>query len=312
MTTWGLVSTLKAPVEAVLNFAAWHLELGATRLILHFDDPADPVQALLRDHPRIEVISTDHAYWQRLKGRRPARHQPRQTANATRAYAANTACDWLGHIDVDEFLLPERPVADLLSDLPAQCHAARLRPAEALVVATPSSQVHLKAFSVETPLRHQQSTRIFPTYGRWLNGGMLSHVAGKLFVRKGLPQAELRIHNVLSNDINNPGQVELSTIPLAHFHAGSWENWLAHFRFRLEQGAYRADLKPAQPDAATLHELLCQIDAGEGEPGLQRFFDEVCRDTPALRARLSHEGLLRVAEMDFDRLRAAHFPHLST
>ncbi|KAA2316157.1 glycosyltransferase family 2 protein [Pseudooceanicola sediminis] len=314
---WGIVSTIRAPARDVLNFAAWHLDLGATRLMLHFDDPDAPVPEALRNHPQIDVVVADQAYWQRIGRRRPTRHQPRQTLNATRAYAANTACDWLAHIDVDEFLLCDGPVAGHLARLAPECQTARLRPIEALAADAlptepPDTRVNFKAFTLQTPLRHRQTARIFPTYGGWLNGGMLSHAAGKLFVRKGLPEAEFRIHNVLSRGEQNPGQVELSDISLAHFHAGPWEDWLKHYRFRLESGAYRAGLRPAQGATAPLHDLLRDLENRRGLAGLRHFHQEVCCDTPDLRARLGAEGLLRTAEFDFATLRRRHFADATT
>jgi len=39
---WGIVSTIKAPLEEIERFAAHHLELGADRLILYLDDDNSP------------------------------------------------------------------------------------------------------------------------------------------------------------------------------------------------------------------------------------------------------------------------------
>ena len=109
----------------------------------------------------------------------------------------------------------------------------------------------------------------------------------------------------------DPGQQELPEIPVAHFHATSWADWQAHYRFRLDRGAYRAELKPprrADAGSVNLHTLLSTLEESEGVPGLRRFFEEVCADTPALRDRLAAEGLLREVTMDFAALRARHFP----
>ena len=52
---------------------------------------------------------------------------------------------------------------------------------------------------------------------------------------------------------------------------------------------------PRRADAGSvnLHTLLSTLEDSEGDPGLRRFFDEVCADTPALCDRLAAEGLLR-------------------
>lgn len=315
--SWALVSTIKAPLTEVLNFAAWHLELGAKRLHIYLDDPEDPAFPILKAHPRIRAVRCDDSYWKRVtpKGR-PERHQLRQVANASHCYNRKNTHDWLGHIDVDEFLIPEAPVGDLLAALPESCQSARLRPMELLAPEAdpeaPGPLHHFRAFSLPLAERHAQTDRIYPEFGQWLNGGMLSHVAGKLFLRAGLPQVRFRIHKALSQGAELAEAVEMAQIPLAHFHAPSWETWYAHYRFRLARGAYRAELKPMRPafdSSVTLHQLLSTLEDSEGEAGLRRFFNEVCSDHPTLRRALAEEGLLHETEMDFARLRASHFPH---
>ncbi|QPM89293.1 glycosyltransferase family 2 protein [Pseudooceanicola algae] len=305
--SWGLVATLKAAPEAVLDFVAWHLELGAAHLYLYIDDPKDPVYSILQAIPKVSAILCDDAHWGEI-GRRPRRHQPRQTANATQAYQREAPLDWLAHIDVDEFLMPQGDLGAILSTLPPDCQSARIRPMEALAPSDPAAPQRFKRFSHAPKLRQAQTARIYPEYGPWLNGGFLSHVAGKLFVRPGIPGAEFRIHNLLTEQGQNPGQRELDRIALGHFHASDRDAWLAHFHFRLSQGAYRTELKPAKAGQETLHGLLTRISQTRGDAGLIDFFEATCRDTPALRGRLDTEGLLAEARMDFAALRDRYFP----
>ena len=114
LPTWGLVATIKAPAEDILRFAAYHLEAGAHRLRLYLDAPFPEAQAVLAKHPKIQVTLCDADHWKRLNGGRPPMHQPRQTINATHAYSAETEVDWLIHMDVDEFLVSDAPVAQHL------------------------------------------------------------------------------------------------------------------------------------------------------------------------------------------------------
>ncbi|MBT9382512.1 glycosyltransferase family 2 protein [Pseudooceanicola sp. CBS1P-1] len=309
---WGIVCTLKAPPERVLDFAAWHLELGATRLHLHFDDPADPALPLLRAHPRIRTVACDSGWWRRISGFRPKRHQARQTANATHCYRHKCRLDWLAHIDVDEFLLPEAPLPGLLAALPGDCHSARVHAIEALWSAVPEGDtVHFRAAHRDPAARRASSARSDPEFGAWLTGGLLSHTNGKIFARPGLPEAEFRIHNLLTPAGPNPGEVVLGRCALGHFHAGAPAHWLAQFRFRHARGSYRAELRPPRPGTPNLHAHLAALEAREGEAGLLRFHAATCRDTPELRRRLAAEGLLRCHEMPLTALRQRHFPHIS-
>ncbi len=298
-------------MRAILDFAAWHLELGAHRVYLYLDDDAPRTFAVLKAHPKIRVIQTDDAWWAKRNGR-PDKHQARQTANARHANNRKPEVDWLAHIDVDEFLLPDSPVSEQLSALPADALCARIRPVEALAPGsgTAPGETAFKAFHLDQGARQRAARVCFPTWGPQLSGGFLSHVAGKLFFRAGTKGLQVRIHNVILNGIQNPGQVPLTGIELGHFHAHSWEHFLASFRFRLSRGSYRADLKPQvrQADVVNLHALFRGIEAAGGETALRAFFDEVCVADRALCDRLEAEGLLRRRTMNLGQLRARHFP----
>lgn len=310
MTRWGIVSTIKAPLPEILDFAAYHLDLGAHRLLLFLDDPQPDTVAVLKAHPRIRVFACDDRHWRRLGIRRPAKHQVRQTANASFAYGRRVQVDWLIHMDVDEFLWPEASVADVLDGLPDETLCARVRPMEQIA----SDAAAFKAFIPPGPDREATVARLYPTYGAWVKGGFLSHVAGKLLVRTGLGPLTVRIHNVFRGDEMNPGETELDRIALCHAHAGNWDQWIAAYRYRLEQGAYRAELAPARPrekGGLTLHEALNLIEAEAGEAGLRAFFDEIAVATPEARARLEHEGLLRLCDLRLGEKRRKHFPNFS-
>lgn len=304
---WGVVSTIKAAAADILTFAAHHLDAGAHRLFLYLDAPCPAAMPHLKAHPKIRVILCDDGYW-RQQGRRPARHQVRQTVNAARAYQRQARdVDWLLHCDADEFLWSAAPPAGQLAQLPPGVLYARVRPIEALAGGDGT------AFKGYLPpaRRGPLLDRLYPRYGAILRGGFLSHVQGKLFVRTGLAGLELRIHNAFLDEEENPGQAELDAMELCHFHAASWHSWIGQYRYRLQKGSYRAELAPARPAEAggiTAHELLRQIEAAEGEAGLRAFFDAVCADSADLRARLQAAGLLKIRQLDLAAKRQLHFP----
>lgn len=308
MLRWGIVSTIKSPVADTLNFAAHHLDLGAHRIYIHLDEPAPVAFSHLKAHPKIRVTTCDDKYWTRLGRRRPAKHQVRQTANATRTYTRPPEVDWLAHIDVDEFLCPDRPVGDVLAALPADTLCARMRPMEQL---SGGDGTAFKRFIPPGPDRDHIAARLYPRFGEFVKGGFLSHLAGKLFVRTGHRFTEFRIHNAYMGEDMNPGETELEDVALCHCHARDWESWHAALAFRREKGAYRADLAPNRPrekGGITLHELLADLEKEEGADGLRAFVDEFCADTPSLRARLKAEGLLHCSDLDLDSKRRKHFP----
>ncbi|WP_323763428.1 glycosyltransferase family 2 protein [Marinovum sp.] len=312
MTRWGIVSTIKAPERDILNFAAYHLERGAHRLYIYLDAPEPAVIARLKAHPKIKVVACDDTWWAKRKGR-PEKHQSRQFLNARHAYNRKIEVDWLAHIDVDEFLWPQRPIAEQLSDLPESCLCARVRPIEALAPAPGEnpSETSFKAFHLAPAERQDAAERVFPTYGRHLSGGFLSHVAGKLFYRTGIDGLRAKIHNIEVQGAQNPGEVALSETELCHMHAQSWQDWQTTYRYRMAKGSYRAELKPQVNRAAgglSLHDLFTEIESHDGAAGLRAFYDEICVATPALCDRLAIEGLLRRYDLALDAARESQFP----
>ncbi|MFG6562636.1 glycosyltransferase family 2 protein [Sulfitobacter sp. 1A13421] len=306
-TKWGLVATILAPAEEIRRFAAYHLEAGAHRLYLYLDAENPEAFQSLKAHPKIRVTTCDEAYWQRLCGKRPQKHQVRQSQNATRAYSRADDVDWLIHMDVDEFLVSDRPVHEVLATLPPAQKITRIRPMEALA----GDGTAFKAFIPNGPERAQIVSALYPTYGDYVKGGFLSHLAGKVFVRTGMAEVRLQIHNAFQHDTMIDGPEQQPGIDLAHLHAKSWPEWLAAYRYRLEKGSYRADLAPNRPrdrGGLSMHELFSMIESEGGEPGLRAFFDEVCADTPELRETLNAHGLLRLADLDLDAKVSRHFP----
>ena len=99
--TWGVVATIKAPVAEILEFTAYHLDLGASRITICLDDDNAEAKAILNAHPNCRAIRTDDAYWIETCGYIPKKHQVRQALNATRVYRESDDIDWLVHVDVD-------------------------------------------------------------------------------------------------------------------------------------------------------------------------------------------------------------------
>ncbi len=256
MAGWSLVATVKAPEEKVLAFVAHHLSLGADHLWLFFDDPAQPVPGQLAMHPRVTVTLCDDAHWLRTCKKRPPQHQNRQTQNARLTYRALVTSDWIVHIDVDEFLLPARPIAAILDETPAETIAMRLEPFEAMHdPLLPDDIFTAREFRGALRLDHWLYRR--PVLGRYrkvIIDGMLSHSVGKAVYRTGVPGLLPRLHAVMVNkEIIKPRNWQ-PEIRLLHFHAQDKAAWLAAVPFRMTKGAYQfrpalqAFLAEATPD----------------------------------------------------------------
>ncbi|MGC1495180.1 MAG: glycosyltransferase family 2 protein [Sulfitobacter sp.] len=309
--TWGLSATILAPAEDILRFAAFHLEAGAHRLYIYLDDENPVAFGALKAHPKVRVTQCNAAWWAKKTNGRPAKHQARQTMNATHAYHRKAEVDWLIHMDVDEFLVSDQPIAAVLAGIPANLLSARARPMEALA----GDATVFKGFIPGGPARDKIVKDIYPTFGPHIKGGFLSHLAGKVFIRTRLPDIEVKIHNAFqSGDEVKGADLDQGTLALAHCHAKTWEAWLTAYRYRLSKGSYRSELSPNRSrdvGGLSMYELFTMIENTDGEAGLRAFFDEVCADTPALRARLQQHGLLRKTDLNLDAALATHFPNVT-
>lgn len=314
--TWGVVATIRAQSNEILDFAAHYLDIGAHRVFVYLDEDAPDARSALKHHPKCRVILTDQSYWfrRRQKRGRPDGHQHRQVVNATHCYNRNPKVGWLLHADVDEFLVPDTPLSDQLAALPAVTLSARVRPIEALQ-ADPKDPpaagwLWCKSFDPMPDTRRVETREIYPDFGAHLNGGFLSHVAGKILVRTGQDDIVVRIHNAFRNGVKDDRSVALPGCRLVHLHAPSWENWWSHYKYRLRHGSYRPALKgmaDVSESALTMHDLLSDLEQNGGETALRAFYRDVCVATPELRERLEQRGRLHTVALDLARKRCDHF-----
>ena len=310
--TWGVVTTAKAPLDDILNFCAHHLSIGAHRIYLYLDDGDAKAAEILSRHPRMRVFETDAAWWAK-RGRRPEKHQVRQSTNVRHACNRRQEVDWLAHIDIDELLWPAADLGETLGALDHDVKTARVRPAEALAhdPAHPTDDTCFKCLCPDRDTWHALSAKVFPQFGQYLNSGFLSHVQGKVFIRMGLGMV-MKIHNAYLDDIENPNPVELDSVRLLHLHAESWDQWRARFDYRLSKGSYRSELKPPIPagrGGVPLHDLFQGLLEDQGEAGLRAFYTEICQASPDVITRLQEAGLLFRCNMGLLQKRISHFPN---
>lgn len=286
MPSWGVVATVKAPEEQVLAFIAHHLALGAARIWVYFDDPDDPAYASVSRLRRVTAKRCTNWSWA-LRGGRPVSLINRQIRNARHAQR-KCRLDWLGHIDVDEFLHAHRPVADILGAVPPDLPGLLMEPFEAMYdPALPDDIFTARHF--RGPLMgatRDLQTAIFGQAALVLSKGALSHVLGKGFCRIGFPDAVLRLHAVFVNKLHfhMPFHPDLRIL---HFHAQNPESWLRDLPFRLRHGAY------SFPDERALKDFL----TGASDDDRRAFYAETMTLTPEKLALLQAHDRLITADL---------------
>jgi hypothetical protein len=287
MVRWGICTTIGGPPDRMLAFVAHHRAIGAAHLWLHFDDPADPAADLAATLPDVTAIRCDRDWWRRTVGWRPDRHQNRQARNIQSLCAA-APLPWIAHLDGDEFLLPDRPVASILSAVPEDALLLRVAPWEALHdPALPDDIFTAGAFRAALPGARNATARarVLGTYAPLLPDGVLSHAAGKCFFRSGIPDLEPRLHGAFLRGQRLSGAEIVRGLSLLHFHAQDPSLWRDRLAFRLAHGAYGFN--------PPLRDFLLAASAAE----IDAFYAHVQLATPERLGILAGLGALRRTEL---------------
>lgn len=293
---WGTVSTIKAPLGAIARFAAYHLDLGAALIDIFLDQPDPQVAEFFAPFPMVRITQCDAAYWRKKPERAQRSHQLRQAFNASRAYR-RSEMHWLAHIDVDEFLLSPRPLAQLLAEADPEAAYLRIRPAELLAQDDPwRGPSHFKLTRRERGLTKRELADIYPDFGAYVPEGFLGYTGGKNIARTGLPQIRLGIHGVIHQGLPISNYSRLTDVHVGHAHAPDWAHFERHLKFRMSKGSYREKIK----DRMRLRDVLDVIIDAEGNAGLRRFYDQINLATPRLLDRLTAHDMLLTAPLDLD------------
>lgn len=300
--TWGVVALVKAPLNKIREFIAYHLDIGAAEVHVFLDAPDAETVAGLQDaqrDPRIRVTACDEAYWAQQKKPRMVAHRMRQVWVATQTYNA-TGCHWLAHIDVDEFLLPQgASMSECLAKVPMDQLALHLPPVEQMsgpIGAEAAEGAELfKLLPRDAGKPPAVSEQIFPTYGMHLPGGFISHTEGKMFARTGVAGLRFGIHALhhqgrkVDNVARAQAQIGAGGCFLGHAHAPNWSSFRKHLEFRLTRGSYRKSEKEGVFKLADLVDYLLEH---EGQDALRTLYEELCVASPDRRAALSAHGML--------------------
>jgi hypothetical protein len=295
---WGLVTTTNDSFEKIIRFIAYHLDAGASWIRIYLDDPSITFLETLKLIKNVEPILCDENYWASYKHGRPETHQRRQSENANHAYKV-APVDWLGHIDVDEFLSPNVIFSDILYKLPIKIKTISVKSAEYL---NPFGDIRIPGdlyyFKNSKKNKNHFSTinQLYPTFGSALRRGFVGHMQGKVFARTKVPLLRYRIHRCIVNGEYNPNNVILKKIELCHFHCENWEDWRGHLKFRMAKGAY----KNGNGRTLERHELFSFL-LSEGEDVLRQFYDEICVARPELLEALRERGMLSEYDLGLKR-----------
>ncbi|PRY93463.1 glycosyl transferase family 2 [Hasllibacter halocynthiae] len=288
---WAVVCVLREPPGQVRRFVAYHLEAGASRVHLIFDDPFDPALDVVAGMGRVEATRAAPRFWAEL-GLDPAiRFTKRQNAALTWAYHRARE-PWLAVVDADEGVHVPGGLGAALGTLDPSVGSVRLAPAEAVAVPGPEETFRRAVRSGAARRVHGEAAALF---GR--NHGLVGHSAGKSVYRTGQGGLVLRQHWA------NGQHAPVHRMPgaegcLLHWVGRGWEAWRAKLEWRLAGHGFRPTLRGV---------LRPLVEAGD-EAGL-RAAHEALHTLDADQVALMDEiGALVRPGIDWDGILARHFP----
>lgn len=300
--TWSVVTIAREPASVIRRFVAWHLDAGAAKVTIFFDDPSDPAIGMVAGLGRVEAIPCTAEFWRKL-GADPETHFTRRQKRACLAGYKAAPDGWVLNIDADELLLVQgRSVAAFLAAQPADCRSVLVEPAERVWVA---GDERAEVFRLKQP----------PDIIRELHGdfadfmlrgqGMVGHTIGKSILRTGLHAIRgfhLRQHSwqigwgeMIADARAGPKEGTL----ILHFHSSGYDDWRRKLDYRLVHGA---GLRPK------LRALLAAALANGDEDRIREVYAHLHSLDDRQARILGQAGLMKVADLDLDRKVAAHFP----
>lgn len=225
MPSWDVVCTVKAPKEQVESFVSHYLALGASRIFLWYDDPAFSYSF---DDARVQVMTASPEQL----ANRPRDIETRQIRNATTS-ARESQSQWILHCDIDEFLDPNRPMAEILAETPPECLSIVIRTIEPVYREVPRTHADILAADLFKMPGRPENTRRFwaAAYGdvaAFSDEGFWAHRVGKSISRLSVLERfnKLPLHRFFRAKGDAVGVVKASDMFLRHFDALDFEAWL--------------------------------------------------------------------------------------
>ncbi len=242
LTSFCVVLVANEAREPIERFIDHYLGLGAAQVSVFYDGTAD--FSLPDREGRVVFTNCDTEFWKKLLGARPVIWNDRQRGLYAHAIEQRQE-DWVLLIDCDEYLVSERPVSDVLSDIPSDIDIVRIRNVEAIWGPGDDRHSLLGARWFRHPIRGSRWARavlrlVYGDLSKYMSNGLLGHANGKHFVRPGKQYHRTTAHNSFYPD-GRPGiwidRLLSDQIAVHHFDAMSFELWSRKFLRRSRNSA---------------------------------------------------------------------------
>lgn len=194
MPSWSVICYANEAPEHLRAFVAWHLAQGAEKIHLMLDNTDGEVENMFDHLPQVHARVFRPDYWTIPEGKTEVGRKFKHDFLSTKAYHESRS-DWVLHIDVDEFILPETSVEQTLESVPDDVPGIRVYAADRLLPG-PHSHWASDIYRFETKDRNPEWLDQVYAHPHQLNFGLRGHADGKVFIRGRQKGLQLRSHRI--------------------------------------------------------------------------------------------------------------------
>ncbi len=261
---YTVIAIIREPIAVVERFVRWYQKMGATRIIVYFDDPDDPALTAITPAQNVSFIPCTPDVWREMGLTPEDRFTMRQNAVYLNAYAA-LETDWALFVDGDEFaLMRDGTIAEHLAAVPAEVGCVNFETAELLPnIATPPT------FAFRTPIDRETNRNVYRRDGSLFRKrhGLAGHDFGKSFVRRDLNVSQIRQHypTFADDDVQILHWGRDNGAYLLHFMCEGFDAWQRKVGWRTGASGYgknaHAVIAQAQEsgDADAVHDVYKRL-----------------------------------------------------
>jgi len=247
-TSLAIVSTVKAQPDEIRAWVTHHLNIGAKALIIYFDSPEDPVYEEISKMDLVHCILCDEQHYAKVGLKADSNLLEKQKHNATAglSLARELKCDWIAHIDSDEFISPVESLSAAINKIPEEVSVVKMSLREAIPAKLdPKSNlyeeiIYFKRVVDPISIKQIKKTGLLKKLKQreFLNGHSNSKSITKItddikFIGVHIPRF---IDS--GNDILKP--MVLDDIRLLHYDCVSFKNWCKKWDWRVTATEYMA------------------------------------------------------------------------
>ena len=243
--SYGTITTLKQSVQQTLEFVHYHLNIGADRVVLFFDDPRDPAIARVEGYDRVVAVRCDATHWYEALGYVPDTMSEKIRANMRVGCEMLRAADveWGICLDADELLhnRNQRRLQGHLEGFARDVGVVKVWPVESVLTDDMRERTFASTWFRRRPLsnsglsaRAKSAALKLATRGRRevTRDGFFGHVEGKAFVRLRHRLEDYRHHNPRPASAF-ARQEESVPIWLLHFDCPEFSEWKLRWERRV-------------------------------------------------------------------------------